>query len=96
MKIRSKKRTLEALDAAAHHLVEDVVGALAGRLFDHTRLLQQVVLNVAAGNLPRVVEVHPDVLAEPGGVVVPHRLGVPERFQNLQVFEYFAMTLFFK
>ena len=51
---------------AGHDLVEDVVAALARRLPDHPRLLEEVVLDVAAGNLAGFGEVDPDELAEPG------------------------------
>ena len=48
----------------------------------HARLLQEVSLNIPASHSSHVVEPDADELAEPGGVVVPHRLGVAVRLQH--------------
>ena len=62
--------------------VEDVVGPLVGRLVGDAGLLQEVGLDVAAGHPAHGVEPHADELAEAGGVVVPHRLGVAVGLQH--------------
>ena len=48
----------------------------------HARLLQEVSLNVTASHSSHVVEPDANELAEPGGVVVPHGLGVAVRLQH--------------
>ena len=48
----------------------------------HAGLLQEVSLNVTASHSSHVVEPDADELAEPGGVVVPHGLGVAVRLQH--------------
>ena len=48
----------------------------------HAGLLQEISLNVTASHSSHVVEPDADELAEPGGVVVPHRLGVAVRLQH--------------
>merc|ERR1719270_1197884 len=63
-------------------LVEDVVAPLHLLLLGDPALLQEVRLDVATGQLARRVEVDPDELAKPGGVVVPRSLGISVRFQN--------------
>mmetsp|Transcript_24855 Transcript_24855/g.71870 ORF Transcript_24855/g.71870 Transcript_24855/m.71870 type:complete len:892 (+) Transcript_24855:2607-5282(+) len=77
-------------------LVEDVVVALPGLVSDHPALLEQIRLAVrpgeeAGGDTPSLVgrlggildvELEPNVLAEPGGVVVPHRLGVAKGLEE--------------
>ena len=80
--IAQKTPLLEVRDGGLHHLVEDVVAPLHLLLLGDPALLQQVRLDVAAGQLARGVEVDPDKLAEPGGVVVPRSLGISVRFQN--------------
>ena len=62
--------------------VEDVEGPLVGRLVGHPGLLQEVGLDVAAGHPPHGVEPYADELAEAGGVVVPHGLGVAVGLQD--------------
>ena len=69
---------LVEIDLVGDHEVEDVVGPLVRRLVSHTRLLQQVGLNISSGHLTHVVEPDTDELSKPGGVVVPHSLGVTE------------------
>lgn len=50
---------------------------------DHARLLEEVVVDLGAPDLAVVlVEVDVDELAEPAGVVVARRLGVPEGLQQ--------------
>ena len=51
-------------------------------LVSHTRLLQQVALNISTRHLAHVVEPDTDELSEAGGVVVPHSLGVAVRLQD--------------
>ena len=53
---------LELGHGGLHHLVEDVVGALHLLLEGDPRLLQQVGLDIAPGQLPLDVEVDPDEL----------------------------------
>ena len=55
--------TEQAVDGAGHDLVEDVVGALQRALRDDARLLQQVSLDVGAGQLAQRAEVDADELA---------------------------------
>ena len=47
---------LVEIDLVGDHEVEDVVGPLVRGLVSHTRLLQQVGLNISAGHLAHVVE----------------------------------------
>lgn len=54
--------TFDPLDLVGHELVEDVVGSLEGLLGDDTGLLQQISLNVSAGQLARRAEVDTDEL----------------------------------
>ena len=54
--------TNQSWDGVGHDLVEDVVGALQGALRDDTRLLQQVGLDVGAGQLAQRTEVDADEL----------------------------------
>ena len=63
-------------------LVEGVEVALAALLDDDARLLQQVVVDVAADGLALEVEVDVHVLAEARTVVVAVGLGVAERLQD--------------
>merc|ERR1719398_513897 len=63
-------------------LVEDVVGPLHLLLLSDTGLLQQVGHDITATQLARVGEVDTNELSEPGGVVVPRRLGVAIGLQN--------------
>ena len=67
--------------ALAEH-VEDVVGALVGRLVDNARLLEQVLLNSRTGDGAGGIEVHLDPTAEARGVVVANRLRVAEGLEE--------------
>eukprot|EP00042_Codosiga_hollandica_P058624 m.886787 g.886787 ORF g.886787 m.886787 type:complete len:1258 (+) comp59913_c0_seq1:2120-5893(+) len=63
-------------------LVEDVEAALAGLLAHNARLLQQVGLNVSAGNLALVAELHANELAKARRVVVADGLGIAESLEH--------------
>ena len=73
---------LQVLRGTCQELVEDVVVALFRALADHPGPFEQVVRDVAAGDLALGVEVDLDELAEPRAVVVPRRLGVAESLQD--------------
>ena len=53
-----------------------MVATLKGLLVGETGLLEKVDDHVSSGKLSGGVEVDSDELSEPGGVVVPHGLGV--------------------
>jgi len=57
-------------------LVENVIVALVGRLEHNSRLLQQIGAHMRTDDAVGGVEIDLDVLAEPGTVIVPDRLGV--------------------
>ena len=57
-------------------VVESVVATLQRLLVGETGLLQQVDDHVGSGKLTSGVEVDPDELSKPGGVVVPHCLSI--------------------
>ena len=59
-----------------------MVAALVGLLVGHPRLLKQIDVNEATSQFAHVVEVDPDELTEPGGVVVPDGLGVAVGLKN--------------
>merc|ERR1719356_426666 len=67
---------LQVRDLVGHEVVEGMVATLEGLLVGETGLLEQVDDHVGSGQLSRGVEVDTDELSEPGGVVVPHSLGV--------------------
>merc|ERR1719391_548231 len=69
-------------DSRLDKLEEDVVAALVGLLVSHTGLLKQIDVNEATGQLSHVVEVDPDELTEPGGVVIPDGLGIAIRLKD--------------
>lgn len=56
-------RTLDQWNLVGHKLIKDVVGALERLLGDDTSLLQQIHLDVAAGQLAVGGEVDADELA---------------------------------
>jgi hypothetical protein len=58
-----------------------MVIALVGIDSHNPRLLEQVPVDVGASNLPCPSELDPDELSESRRVVVPHCLGVSERFE---------------
>ena len=62
--------------------VEDVVGPLVGGLVGHTGLLKEIGLNISSSHLAHVVEPDTDELSKPGGVVIPHGLGVAVGLQD--------------
>lgn len=70
---------------AGEHAVENVVVPLPRILSHDPGLLQEVLLDVGSFNDAGPVETNVDVLAEPGGVVIPDRLGVPERCKSIFV-----------
>ena len=74
--------TLYVLDRIRHQVVEDVIRPLLRLLVGDPRLFQQIHLHVGPRQLPRLVEVDPDELAEARAVVVPHGLGVAEGLQD--------------
>ena len=59
-----------------------MIATLERLLVGEAGLLEQVNHHVGAGQLAGGVEVDPDKLAEPGGVVVPHSLGVAPGLQD--------------
>ena len=59
-----------------------MIAALSGRLSDHTRLLKQVVLDVARGDAALLRELDADELSEARRVVVTHGLCVSERLEH--------------
>ena len=61
---------------AGDELIEDVIVALLERLEHQPRPLEEVGSNLGPDDAPGLVEHDLDVLAEPGRVVVPRRLGV--------------------
>lgn len=61
-KNKSEILTFDPRDLVGHDLVEDVVGALECLLGDDTGLLQQVGLNIGAGQLAGRAEVDTDEL----------------------------------
>ena len=61
--VREQTFLLQLRDGGLHQLVEDVVGSLHLLLEGDPRLLQQVGLDIAPGQLPLDVEVDPDELA---------------------------------
>ena len=61
--VREQTFLLQLRDSGLHQLVEDVVGSLHLLLEGDPRLLQQVGLDIAPGQLPLDVEVDPDELA---------------------------------
>ena len=73
---------LVEIDLVGDHEVEDVIGSLTGGLVGHARLLQQVSLNISSGHLTHVVEPDSDEFSKPGGVVIPHSLGVAVSLQD--------------
>merc|ERR1719430_2020275 len=66
----------DAISVGLEQLVEDMVGPLNLLLLSDTGLLQEVGHNVTTTELAGCSEVDTDELSEPGGVVVPHSLGV--------------------
>ena len=73
---------LQVGDLVRHEVVEGMVATLQRLLVSQTRLLEQVDNHVGSGQLSGGVEVDSDELSEPGGVVVPHSLGVAEGLQD--------------
>uniref|UniRef100_A0A2M4DGC8 Putative secreted protein n=1 Tax=Anopheles darlingi TaxID=43151 RepID=A0A2M4DGC8_ANODA len=63
-------------------LVKDVECTLILGLANGARLLQQIRLDVRAGDVARSVKVYPNKFTEARRVIVFHRLGVTEGFQN--------------
>ena len=59
-----------------------MVATLERLLVGETGLLEQVNHHVGSGKLSRGVEVDPDKLSKPGGVVVPHSLGISPSFED--------------
>merc|ERR1712037_460191 len=72
----------DAVSVWLEQLVEDVVGPLHLLLLSDTGLLEQVGHDVATAKLSASGEVDTDELSEPGGVVVPGRLGVAVGLQD--------------
>ena len=69
-------------DPGLDQLEEDVIAALVRLLVGHPGFLQEIDVNEAASEFAHVVEVDPDELAKPGGVVVPDGLGVAVGLQD--------------
>ena len=67
---------LVEINRVGDHEVEDMVRPLTGGLVGHTGLFQKVNLDISSGHLAHVVKPNTDELSEPGGVVVPHSLGI--------------------
>ena len=63
-------------------LVENVEVALVGDLTNHTRLLEEVVVDVRSDGLTLGVEVDFEIFSESRRVVVSQRLCVSERFEQ--------------
>lgn len=59
----------------------------------HPRLLQQIPVHIRARNRARPVKVDPHELAEPGRVVVLHRLRIPKGLQDRVGLEDLALEL---
>merc|ERR1719209_958560 len=73
---------LQVGNLVRHEVVEGVVATLQRLLVGETGLLEQVDDHVGSRQLTGGVEVDTDELSEPGGVVVPHSLGVAPSLED--------------
>ena len=73
---------LEVRDLVGHDVIESMVAPLQLSLEGQPGLLQQVDNHVSARQLTGLVEPDTDELTKPGGVVIPHSLGITPSFQD--------------
>ena len=73
---------LQVGDSVRHDVVEGVVATLQRLLVGETGLLEQVDNHVGSGQLTGGVEVDTDELSKPGGVVIPHGLGIAPSLED--------------
>merc|ERR1719189_2917254 len=73
---------LQVRNLVRHEVVEGVVATLQRLLVGETGLLEQVNDHVGSRQLSRGVEVDPDELSKPGGVVVPHSFCITPRLKD--------------
>ena len=62
--------------------VENMVGALTGRLVGDTRLFKQVNFNIASCHFTHVVKPNPNKLSKAGGIIVSDCLGISKGFHD--------------
>lgn len=80
----AKNTILTSLVGAStlQELIEDVKAPFVRTLPIRARLFEQVALDVRAADEAREIEVDPNELAEPRGVVILHRLRIAKRLEN--------------
>lgn len=74
--------TFQPCDTSRHNLIENMIAPFPWRLFDYTRLFQQVVFDIATGQFPSAVEVNANKFSKPTAVVVSDGFRISVRFQH--------------